>query len=110
MSLVAPTVLTRPVPITVRTLLLPSKVAEVIVGAVTLDTVTPLPVRSAVVVLDASQQAAAARLNEVVSKADGPLFLRMPSTLICSASVSVTVNEVALAAVTLALVKVYEPP
>ena len=80
------------------------------VGAVTLLVVTPLPVKSATVILEASQLAAAARLKVVASTAEVPFILRIPLMLIRSAALSVTVNEVALAAATLALVKVYEPP
>src|SRR3569833_3464914 len=88
MSLVAPTVLTMPVPVTVNTPVLASYVAEVMVGVVTLDTVTALPVRSAVVVLVASQLAAPARLNVVVSTADVPFWLSMPLMLSLSAALS----------------------
>ena len=67
MSLVAPKALTRLVPVTTSTPALASYVAEVMVGAVTLLTVTPLPVVSALAPL--IQLAAAARLKGVLSNA-----------------------------------------
>ena len=69
MSLVAPMGLTKLVPVTVSMLVAPSKVALVMVGAVTLDTVTALPIKSAVDVLVRFQFAAALKLNVVVSTA-----------------------------------------
>ena len=76
------------------------------VGAATLETVTPLPVRSAGADAVTSQLAAAARLNVVLLTAAVPLLFSTPLTAILSAAFSVTVNEVALLAVTLALVRV----
>ena len=106
MSLVAPIVFTRPVPVTTSTLVEPSKVAEVMVGAATLETVTALPVRSAAAPAVESQVAAAARLKVVVSTAEVPFWLRMPLTASLSAALSVMEKAVALLAVTLAEVSV----
>ena len=105
-SLVAPTVLTRLVPVTVKTFVDASYVAEVMVGAVTFDTVTPLPVVSAAADAVASQLAAPARLKVVPPTAVAPFWLRMPLTASLSAALSVTEKAVALLAVTLAVVSV----
>ncbi len=91
-SLVAPEVLTRLVPVTVRTLVAASYAADVIVGAVTLLTVTPLPVRSAADPLAAMNPAAPAMLYVVAPTDADPLLFKMPSTLMASVALSTTVK------------------
>ena len=76
------------------------------VGAATLDTVMPLPVKSAAALAVASQLAAAAKLNVVVSTAVAPSLLSMPFTLSLSAAFSVIENAVALLAATAGVVEV----
>ena len=79
------------------------------VGAVTFDAVTALLVRSAVVLTVVSQPVAAARLKVVVSTADVPLLFSTPFNASLSAAFRVIANAVALVAVTLGVVRVYEP-
>ena len=65
MSLVAPVLWLKPVPVTTSTPVRVSKVVEVMVGTATLLTVTPLPVRSATTTVASAplaQSSAAARL------------------------------------------------
>ena len=76
------------------------------VGAATLETVTPLPVRSAAEVVVASQLAAAARLKVVAPTDAVPLLFKTPFTASLSAVFKVMLNAVLLLAVTLALVSV----
>ena len=68
------------------------------VGAVTLLTVTALPVASALAPL--IQLAAPARLKVVASTAVVPVLFSSPLTLILSVASSVTENAVVLLAVT----------
>ena len=74
------------------------------VGAATLETVTPLPVRSAGPAV--VQPAAPPRLKAVVLTAVVPFWFSKPLTASLSAAFSVTENAVALAAVVLAVVNV----
>ena len=76
------------------------------VGAVTLLTVTPLPVRSAGALAVESQFAAAARLKVVPPTALVPFLLSRPLMASRSAALSVTEKAVLLLAVVLAEVRV----
>ena len=76
------------------------------VGAVTLEAVMPLPVRSADADAVTSQLAAAARLKLVASTALVPFLFRIPLMASLSAALSVTEKVVALLVVTLAEVRV----
>ncbi len=77
-----------------------------IVGELTLLTVTPLPVRSAAADAVTSQFAAAARLNVVPPTDEVPVLFSKPLTASLSAAFNVTENAVALEAVVLAVVSV----
>ena len=76
------------------------------VGAVTLEAVIPLPVRSAVVFTVVFHPVAAARLKVALLTAVVPLLFKTPFTASLSAVLSVTEKAVALLAVTPALLRV----